>query len=616
MPRTAPQGRLARFVPAAHWLPGYRRRDLGADLTAGFMLTILLIPQSMAFALLAGLPASSGLYAATVPPIIYAIFGTSRHVNVGPAAILSLLTFAAVSTVAEPGTAEYAGFAMLLMLMTGAIQLVLGLLRAGFIARFFSQAVLSGFTSAAAIIISLTQLENLLGLSVDSDATPVETLIETARQLESIHPETAAIGLGSLAVLAGYRHIVPRLPGHLVLVAARFPAPLILVVGGTLLVWSLGLDREGVKIVGDIPRGLPEASMPAFEGDALLTLAPGALTIVFLGYVQSISIARTIAAREKDSIDANQELYALGLANAGGAFFSGFPVTGSFARTAVNYQAGARSQVSGLFAAGLIILTLLVLTPVFYYLPNAVLAATIIMAVSGLINIREARHYFNVRRLDGLTVAVTFAATLVVGVEWGVIVGLVFSLGVFIWRSTDPHAVEVGYVELEGNFQDLQRHPEAVTFPNTLILSIAAPLYFANVEELGRRIEEAAAARESLEWVILDFSGVADIDAVAVDMLDDLVRSYRAGGITVLFAGMRGHVRDVFERAGWQRSHPDTLHHPTIQMALESLGLLSRYTLAAAGGRIGIFGALPQEEVVPGIEADWTLLRERKSRDR
>lgn len=603
-------------MPAARWLPRYRRRDLSADLSAGFMLTILLIPQSMAFALLAGLPASSGLYAATVPAIIYAIFGSSRHVNVGPAAIISLLTFAAVSTVAEPGTAQYISYAMLLMLMVGVFQLALGLARAGFIARFFSQAVLSGFTSAAAILISLTQLENLLGLDIDDDGTPVETLIEVARKLGTLHAETAALGLGSLAVLVVYRHLIPRLPGNLLLIAARFPAPLVLVAGGTLLVWGLGLDDAGVSIVGDIPRGLPRAAMPEFERDAMLALAPGALTIVFLGYVQSISIARTIAAREKDVIDANQELYALGLANVGGAFFSGFPVTGSFARTAVNYQAGARSQISGLVAAGFIILTLVLLTPVFYYLPNAVLAATIIMAVSGLVNIREARHYFNVRRLDGLTVAVTFVATLIVGVEWGVIVGLVFSLAVFIWRSTQPHAIEVGYVELEDSFGSLERHPEAVTFPNTLILSIAAPLYFANVEELGRKIEAAVADRESLEWVILDFAGVADIDAVAVDMLEDLVRSYRAAGITVLFAGMRGHVRDVFVRAGWDRRHPETLHHPTIPMALESLGLMSRYRLGARGGRIGIFGALPQEDVVPGIEADWSLLTERRSKDR
>ena len=304
-------------MPAARWLPRYRRRDLSADLSAGFMLTILLIPQSMAFALLAGLPASSGLYAATVPAIIYAIFGSSRHVNVGPAAIISLLTFAAVSTVAEPGTAQYISYAMLLMLMVGVFQLALGLARAGFIARFFSQAVLSGFTSAAAILISLTQLENLLGLDIDDDGTPVETLIEVARKLGTLHAETAALGLGSLAVLVAYRHLIPRLPGNLLLIAARFPAPLVLVAGGTLLVWGLGLDDAGVSIVGDIPRGLPRAAMPEFERDAMLALAPGALTIVFLGYVQSISIARTIAAREKDVIDANQELYALGLANVG-----------------------------------------------------------------------------------------------------------------------------------------------------------------------------------------------------------------------------------------------------------------------------------------------------------
>ncbi len=605
--------RLARFIPAIDWLPNYRRVDLGADLSAGFLLTVLLIPQSMAFALLAGLPASSGLYAATVPAIVYAFFGSSRHVNVGPAAIISLLTFSGVAALADPGTGEYIGLAMLLMLMAGIIQLGLGLVRAGFIARFFSQAVLSGFTSAAAIVISLTQIENLLGLDVESGGSAIETMIAVVRELGNIHWITASIGIGSLLALLAYRRYVPRLPTHLLLIASRFPAPLILVAGGSLLVWALGLDSDGVNVVGDIPRGLPTPALPELGRQAIVDLVPAAIAITFIGYVQSISIARTIAAREKVAVDANQELHALGLSNIAGSFFAGFPVTGSFARTAVNYQAGARTQVSGLVAAGLIILTLLVLTPIFYYLPNAVLAATIIVAVSGLINVREALHYFDVRRLDGLTVTATFVATLAIGVEWGVIAGLAFSLVVFIWRSTDPHAVEVGYDELEDRFRSLSGDPEAVIFPNTLILQISAPLYFANIEEVARRIEDAVADREDLGWVVLDFSGVADIDAVAVDLLEDILRSYRVAGITLLLAGVRGHVLDVFERAGWREKHPRALHHPTVRLALESLGLLDRYT---GGGRIGLFGALPQEEIVPGVEADEPSVREHRSTDR
>jgi SulP family sulfate permease len=599
-------------MPALGWLPAYRRTDLGADVSAGLLLAVLLIPQSMAFALLAGLPASSGLYAATVPAIVYAFFGSSRHVNVGPAAIISLLTFSGVAALADPGTSEYIGLALLLMLLVGVIQLGLGLIRAGFIARFFSQAVLSGFTSAAAIVIALTQIENLLGLEVEGGA-PITTLLAVGREIQNIHWTTAAVGLGSLTLLIAYRVFVPRLPARLILSAARFPAPLILVIGGTLLVWGLGLDAAGVHVVGDIPRGLPEPSLPELDRGAILDLAPAAVAITFIGYVQSISVARTIAVREKDAVDANQELHALGLANIAGAFFSGFPVTGSFARTAVNYQAGSRTQVSGLTAAGLILLTLLVLTPLFYYLPNAVLAATIIVAVSGLVNVREARHYFDVRRLDGLTVAATFVVTLAIGVAWGVIAGLAFSLVVFIWRSTDPHAVEAGYDELEDHVRAIGDEADVITFPNTLILQISAPLYFANIEELARRIELAAAEREDLEWVVLDFTGVVDVDAVAVDLLEDLLRSYRAAGVTVLFAGVRGHVLDVFVRAGWRERHSRALYHPTVRMALESLGLLDRYT---GGGRVGLFGALPQEEIMPGGEAERPPVRERRPRDR
>ena len=611
-PLSSRSGRIEKLVPAVTWLRSYQRDDLPADAFAGVIVAVMLIPQGMAYAALAGLPLVVGLYASTIPLLVYALLGSSRHLAVGPVAIVSLVTLAGISRMAEPGSSEFVGLALLLMLMTGVLQLVLGLIRAGFITRFFSHAVVSGFTSAAAIVIALSQFDNLVGIDIESSDTASETIEQIAGSIGEIHFPTAIIGLASVALLLGYSRFVPRLPSHLLLIASRFPAPLILVLTGSLAVWGLGLDERGVEIVGDIPRGLPSPSLPDFDRSAIVSLIPTMLTISFLGYVESISVARTIAAREKERVDANQELYALGLSNIAGSFFSGYPVTGSFSRTAVNYQTGARTQMSGVVAALIIILTLLVLTPLFFYLPRAVLAAVIIVAVSGLVNIREARHFLDVRSLDGLTVVVTFVATLAIGVEWGILIGFLFSIGVFIWRSTDPHIVEVGYVEMQRGFRSRERYPDSIGYPNTLILRIAAPLYFANMEELESQIEQAVAQHEKLKWIILDCTGVADIDAVALDALEDLTRSYQAAGITVQLACVRGHLLEIFERAAWFEQNSSTSQYPTVELALESLGLIGPMHVDSQAEPVE---SSALEDVAAGI-ADASSATERKSRDR
>jgi sulfate permease, SulP family len=426
---------MERWMPAWGWLRRYRRSDLRGDVSAGLTVAVMLVPQGMAYALLAGLPPVVGLYASTVPLLVYALFGSSRQLAVGPVAIVSLLTLSGVSALAEPGTQEFIALAALLALMTGIIQLVLGLLRAGFIVNFLSHAVISGFTSAAAIVIGLSQLRQLLGVPLASGHSVVGLLLEAVQRLGETNPWTFAIGLGSIAALVAARRVAPR-----------FPAALLVVAAATIITYVFRLHERGVGIVGEVPGGFPAFAIPTFGTGTLLALLPVALTISFVGFMESIAVARSIAAREKYRVDANQELKGLGLANLAGAAFSGYPVTGGFSRSAVNYQAGARTGLATIITALLVTLTLLAFTSLFHYLPNAVLAAIVMVAVYGLINVAEARHLFRLKPVDGWTLVLTFAATLFIGIEQGILIGAAFSLLVFIWRSAYPHVATLGWL--------------------------------------------------------------------------------------------------------------------------------------------------------------------------
>jgi SulP family sulfate permease len=552
---------LTKYIPAIGWLRNYHRKNLNGDLSAGVTVAIMLVPQSMAYAMLAGLPPVIGLYSSTLPLIVYALFGTSRQLAVGPVAMVSLLVYVGTSQLATPGSSEYVSLVLLLTLMTGLIQWILGLLRMGFIVNFLSHAVISGFTSAAAIVIGLSQLKHLLGIKLSSHHSIFSLLFEAVQKMHQIHLITFFLGLGSIGLLVLLKKN-----------ASRFPAPLLVVVISTMLVYIFRLDRYGVNIVGNVPGGIPKPSFPALNLESIRILLPSAFTIVFVGFMESIAVAQSIAVKEKYTVNANQEFFGLGLANIASALLSGYPVTGGFSRTAVNYQAGARTGLASVITAILIIGTLLFLTPLFYYLPNSVLAAIIMVAVYGLVDLKEARRLFKLKKVDGWTLLLTFLWTLTLGIEQGIILGVLFSLLVFIWRSAHPHMAELGYVESEKAFLNIKRFAEAKTFPGTLILRVDAAMFFANTRFIENHVRESLVEKPEVTHVVFDLSAVNDIDAVAISELQDLVMTYREQGVQFAFAGMKGPVRDLFLKAGWQKTCGHKIEYRSLYHVMQDLG--------------------------------------------
>jgi SulP family sulfate permease len=551
---------LKKFIPALDWMLSYKKSDLSGDLTAGLIVAVMLIPQGMAYAMLAGMPPVVGLYASTIPLIIYALFGTSRQLAVGPVAMVSLLVLAGVSTMAEPGSSEYISLTLLLMLMIGLIQFMMGILRLGFLVNFLSHAVISGFTSAAAIIIGISQLKDLIGVNLEADHAIMQ-LWEAAANISEINPVTLGVGLGSIALLILFKKYVRKIPGPIVVVAVSI-----------LLVSQLNLERFGLSIVGEVPQGLPAFSIPTFSIDAVIALLPIALTISFVGFMESIAMGKAIAAKEKYKIEPNKELVGLGLANVGGSFFSAYPVTGGFSRSAVNYESGARTPLASIITAVLIILTLIFFTGFFYYLPQAVLAAIIMVAVYGLIDLKEARHLFKVRSADGWIWAVTFLATLLIGIEQGILIGLAFSLIVFIARSAYPHVAELGYLPEKNVFRNIQRYPEAEVDPEVLIFRVDASLYFANMTFLEDKLCQRAAEKTDLKWVVLDFSGVNSMDAVAIQTLEEMMETCSRGNVQFLFSGIKGPVMDLLKKAEWDEKFKGQIEYVTLGNTLKAIG--------------------------------------------
>jgi len=542
------------------WLVHYKASDLPADISAGLTIAVMLVPQGMAYAMLAGLPPVTGLYASVLPLIAYALLGSSRHLAVGPVAMISILVFASCSTMAPPGSADYVAIVLLLTLMVGVLQIVAGLVRLGFLINFFSHAVISGFTSAAAIIIALSQMKHLLGISLGNEQSVFVLLRDIVQHAGKTNIPTLLVSIACLAGLFFFRHRYPR-----------FPSAMLFVVAGTLFAYW-GLAESGLRIVGHVPRGLPPLTLPGLDLNIARALLPNALVLVFVGFMESISVAKYIAAKSGYKVDPDRELTGLGAANLAGAFFSGYPVTGGLSRTAVNYQAGARTQLASIITAATILLILLALTPLFYYLPNAVLGAIIVAAVSGLIDYKEAIHLFRLKKADGWMFLVTFACTLTIGLEQGLLIGMVFSLILFIWKSAYPHTAELGYLQSEGVFRNVKRYPQVRIYPDILILRVDASLYFANMKFLEDRIAKDLAGRPQIKEIIMDLSGVNDIDAVSIDELEMLMEAYAHQGIHFSFASMKGPVRDLVAHAGWDRKFGDRIHYLSIQHALRGIG--------------------------------------------
>lgn len=530
---------LRNVLPLFSQLSGYGRDELRGDLSAGLTVGVMLIPQGMAYALIAGLSPIYGLYASLVPLVVYAVFGTSRQLAVGPVAMVSLLVAAAVAPIAEGSPQLYVGLAVLLSLMVGVLQFGLGVARFGFLVNFLSHPVLSGFTSAAALIIGLSQLKHLLGIDLPRSNFIHEILWTAAGRLGEVHPLTLLLGLGSIALLVGLRWWRRSLPGALVAVVLT-----------TVVVWALGLDEQGVAIVGSVPGGLPPLSMPPLDWGYARQLAPSALAIGLVGFMESIAVAKVYAGRHRYEVDANQELIGLGLANIAGAFVSAYPTTGGFSRTAVNDEAGARTNLAAIVSAGIIALTLLFLTPLFYYLPKAVLAAIIMVAVAGLVDWDEARYLWRVDRRDFGLMALTFVATLTLGIEQGILVGVVVSLIVIVYESSTPHTAVMGRLPDTETYRNLKRNPEAMTRSHVVVLRMDANLSFANVSTFQDLVLDLDVNDPALEAIVIDMYPVNQIDSTATHTLRDVIETCRRGGVRLYLAGVKGPVKDVLDAAG------------------------------------------------------------------
>jgi SulP family sulfate permease len=530
---------LQNFLPLLSQLSDYGREELRGDLSAGLTVGVMLIPQGMAYALIAGLSPIYGLYASLVPLVVYALFGTSRQLAVGPVAMVSLLVAAAVAPIADGSTQLYVGLALLLSLMVGVLQFGLGAARFGFLVNFLSHPVLSGFTSAAALIIGLSQLKHLLGLDLPRSNFIHEILWAAGRRIGDVHPTTLLLGLGSILLLVGLRRWNRSIPGALVAVAVT-----------TVATWALGLHEQGVAIVGGVPGGLPSPSMPPLDWGYVQQLAPSALAIGLVGFMESIAVAKVYASRHRYEVDANQELIGLGLANIAGAFFGAYPTTGGFSRTAVNDEAGAQTTLAGLFSAGIIALTLLFLTPLFYYLPKAVLAAIIMVAVAGLVDGEEARYLWRVDRRDFGLMALTFVATLALGIEQGILVGVIVSLIVVIYESSTPHTAIMGRLPDTETYRNLTRNPEAMTRSHVVIVRMDADLYFATVSTFQDLLLDLDVNDPALRAIVVDMYPVNQIDSTATHALHDVIETCRRNGVELYLAGVKGPVKDVLDAAG------------------------------------------------------------------
>ena len=537
---------LKSYLPILGWAPAYTKTDAQSDLIAAVIVTIMLVPQSLAYAMLAGLPPQVGLYASILPLIAYAVFGTSRALAVGPVAVVSLMTAAAVGQVAAPGSAEYLTAAITLAFLSGLILVAMSVLRLGFMANFLSHPVISGFITASGILIATSQLKHVLGIKADGDTLP-HLLGGIYHAIGGVNPYTLVIGVAATAFLFWTRkHLKPLLlargvrPRVADLVAKA--GPVAAIVASILAVTGFGLVDKGVKIVGDIPAGLPPFALPSFNLGLWQELLLPAVLISLVGFVESV------AAKRRQRIVPNQELTALGASNIVSALSGGYPVTGGFARSVVNFDAGAETPLAGAFTAVGILAATVFLTPLFRFLPQAVLAATIIVAVLSLVDIAAIRRTWAYSKADFAAMAVTILMVLLVGVEAGITAGVTLSLLLFLWRTSRPHMAIVGQVPGTEHFRNVERH-DVITDPTILSIRVDESLYFANARALEDAIYDHIAEQPALKNVILMCPAVNAIDASALESLEAIAHRLSSAGVGFHLSEVKGPVMDALRRS-------------------------------------------------------------------
>ena len=532
---------MKKFLPILNWLPNYDKSFLRDDIIGGITVGIVLIPQGIAYALIAGLPPIYGLYSALLPQIMYLLFGTSQRVAVGPVAMDSLIVAAGVSTLAQSGTDSYIALAIVLAFSVGIIQLLLGVFKLGFIVNFLSKPVISGFSSAAAIIIGVNQFKNFFGIPIPRSNQLQEILFHLFTKFSDLHWNTFLIGGLAFVILYAIKLTKSKLPG-----------PLLVVVLGILVLNFFHSNLEGVAILKDIPSGLPSFGIPNITIKTLIDVFPIAMTLAIIGFLETISIGKAL---EKSTdivmIEPNKELVALGMMNSLGAFFKSYPSTASFSRSAVNEDAGSKTGLASLFSVLVIVLVLLFLTPYFYFLPKAVLAAIIIVSVIKLVNYKEAIRLWKLNKTDFWMLIVTFITTVSWGIKEGITIGVILSLVLLIYRTSKPHIAVLGRIPDTNIFRNVNRFEEVEVDNDVLILRFDARLYFANANYFVEQLQIKSSEKgKDLKLIILDCECVNGLDTTAVAMLETAIAFYNDKGIEVLFTNIKGPVRDMLAKSG------------------------------------------------------------------
>lgn len=567
------------YLPIFAWGRGYQRQDFGSDLLAGLIVAIMLVPQGMAYALLAGLPPEVGLYASILPLILYGILGTSRSLAVGPVAIVSLMVAAGVTPLAASGTIEYLQFALTLALLVGVIQTLMGILRIGFLVNFLSHPVLVGFTAGAAILIGFSQLKHILGIPIPRTEYFYEAVLFTGEHLAETNLTPFFIGVASIGILLYFKYginglLKQRGVSENLAISIAKSGPFLVVILGTLLVWALGWNEtQGVSIVGDVPAGLPGITMPILDVSVWQMLLPTALAISFVGYMESISVAKSLASKRRQKVDANQELIALGIANLGATLTGGYPVTGGFSRSVVNFAAGAKTGMASIITAVIVALTVIFLTPLFFFLPKAVLASIIMVAVANLVDVKSIKHIWRYNKKDAAALIITFWAVLTIGIETGVLIGVGVALALFIWRTSKPHVAVVGRLGDSEIYRNVLRHP-VKTWDNVIIMRMDGSLYFANSKYLEDTVLDLIADQPEIEHFVLAATAVNVIDASALETLESLNLSLKDAGVKFHLSAVKGPVMDKLTAIGFVEQIGAECIHLTTHDAMKAIGVV------------------------------------------
>lgn len=551
---------IRKLLPILDHLDGYNIKYLGTDVKAGLTVGTILIPQAMAYGLLAGVPPIYGLYAALVPLIIYALYASSSKLAVGPVAVSALLIYSGVSQLAEPGSSDYLSYVITAGLLIGLLQVLIATVRFGFLVNFLSHPVIAGFTSAAAVIIIMTQLNDAFGLSMESCKNCLSAFIVFLKELSHIHPITAGLTIGTIVLISVFKKISRKIPGAM-----------LVVVGAIILSKLTDLQGMGVSIIGIIPSGFPRFQLPAMSIDIIRDLAPTVFAVTLIGIIESIGIAKALESKHKDhTVKPNQEFMALGLAKIAGSFLQAIPTSGSFSRSAINSANGARTPVSSIVSALLVGIALVFLTSAFHYLPKAVLAGIILMAVSSLFDIKEAEHLWKTNKKDLAMMVVTFILTLLFGIEEGVIAGVVLSLLMVLYKSSRPNVVELGNIPNSIHFKDLVRYDQAGRIDEMMILRFDHQLYFGNASFFRDRIHRFLKDTDrQIKYLLLDASHIDDIDSTGMHVLKDLDLHMKTLDIELHLCEASGPVRDSLHLSGLLSEAEK--HHVSVNGAVESI---------------------------------------------